>query len=509
MTIRRVAVVGGGPGGLFASRLLARRHPEWRVSLYERLPPVETFGFGVGLSGGTLRAIFEADQEIHDDLVDEAFEYSTAHFRLPNGSVRVPGFHSGVAIGRARMLQALHRRAAEAGVSVHTETAPVIERLVDDNDLVIAADGVSSGSRTAYAERFGAQVRPGRGLFIWCGSRAPLDGMVFCPVATEHGLFVAHAYPYAPNLSTWVIETDEESWRRAGFDTSAVSEHGTDERAIEYLSDAFADLLRGHRLIGNKSQWGSFRTITCERWSHNNLVLLGDAAANAHPTLGSGTKLAVESAIALDQALHDQSTVQEALADYETRRRPAVERLQDRARRSQLWWESLGTRLHLTPERLAVAFLTRSGAVSVHDIASSAPELARAAAAQFADVTQDDVPHTNLTQWIVDRAAVHAGAQSAQLPVDHIDPWGPAAAGTIEKAQSLRHSGEDIVELVGADTRLALLDRLALAERIRTEVGLRVQVAAPPQHLDDVADGLISGRLDLTSLSSNQLSANP
>jgi anthraniloyl-CoA monooxygenase len=498
MATRHVAVIGGGPAGLFAARLLARRHPSWAVVLFERLPPLETFGFGVGLSGGTLRSLAAADADVHADVLAEAYEYSSARFMLPSGEVRIPGFHSGVAIGRARMLANLHRRAVEAGVDVRVGTSVALADVAGHADLVIAADGVSSPTRQSLSREFGARVGQGRGLFIWCGSEAPLGGMIFRPVETEHGLFVAHAYPYAPGRSTWVIETDEQSWRRAGFHASQTSAHGTDEQAIEYLSRAFADVLSGKPLIGNKSQWGPFRTVTCERWSHGHLVLLGDAAANAHPSVGSGTKLAMESAIALDEALEEEATITGALAAFETRRRPAVERFQDRARRSHLWWESLGSRLDMTPERLAVAFLTRAGVVSVDALQTTAPELVRAATAQFAGVAEQDLPPSGLPGWVVGRATALRAADT-QLPVGCADPWGAEADEIVAKARSLRAAGGVDLELVGADTRPALLDRLALAERIRVETGLRVQVAAPRERLHDIADALVAGRLDAAS----------
>jgi anthraniloyl-CoA monooxygenase len=369
---------------------------------------------------------------------------------------------------------------------------------LEEADLVIAADGVSSATREGFGRHFGSSVSRSRGLFIWCGSETVLPGMVFAPVTTDEGMFVAHAYPYAEGRSTWVVETDVESWRRAGFDASQTTQHGTDERAIDYLSRVFADLLQGHKLIGNKSQWALFRTVTSRSWSHDNIVLLGDAAANAHPSVGSGTKLALESAIALDAALAAEPDTTSAAAAYEAARRPAIEQFQDRARRSQLWWESLDARLHLSPERLAVAFLTRTGVVSVEALASSAPTLVRAAAAQFAGVRDVELPQTGLSRWVAERGRATTPADS-QLPVDCIDPWGSGAAEILDKARSLKAAGAAAVELVGGSSRAALLDRLALAERIRAESGLQVHVAAPTDGFSDIADALVAGRLDATS----------
>lgn len=497
---RRVFVIGGGPAGLFASRLLALHNPRWEVTLFERLPPLETFGFGVGLSGGTLRAVRAADERMYDDLVNASFEYSTAEFRLPGGTVRIPGFHSGVSIGRAQLLRVLLKRAVEAGVKVRIGTSVTVEDMRGRADLVIAADGVSSSTRQGWHDEFGASVEAGRGRFIWCGSKTPLEGAVFAPVDTEYGLFVAHAYPYAANRSTVVIETDEQTWKRAGFADSAVGSNDSDSRAVRYLSSVFHELLRGGTLIGNKSQWSRFSTVRCDRWFHQNVVLLGDAAANAHPSLGSGTKLALEDAVALAHALSDGPALDEALAQYDEQRRPDVERLQDRARRSQLWWESIGSRLHLSPERLAIAYLTRAGVVSINDVLTSAPGLARAAAAQFAGVERSAVPDTDVARWVINAATGEHDTGRIQVTVDCTDPWGPAAGEIVERVRNARSAGNNVVELTGHTSRSALLDRLALAERIRAETRMLVHVAATKEHIDDVAGGLIAGRADLTSV---------
>jgi anthraniloyl-CoA monooxygenase len=343
MGLRLVQVVGGGPAGLFAARLLKLARPEWSVRLYERLPAERTFGFGVGLTGRTLAQVRAADPEVADDLVSAAWPFSTAEFLLPHGTT---AFHSGVAIGRATKLRLLARRAEDAGLKVELGTAPPVSELTAEADLVMAADGVGSRVRGELADRLGAHVEVGRGNFFWCGSEVPLDGAVFMSVRTDHGVFTAHAYPYARDRSTFVIEASDTTLHRAGLDASSLAADGaTDEISLAYLSEAFAPLLGGVPFLGNRSRWTHFRTVRCARWSADSVVLLGDAAATAHPTIGSGTKLALESVIALATALHATDDVADALFAYERGRRPTLERLQALATRSQLWWESFECRL--------------------------------------------------------------------------------------------------------------------------------------------------------------------
>jgi anthraniloyl-CoA monooxygenase len=526
-----VYVVGGGPAGLFAARLLRRAHPGWEVRLFERLPPDDTFGFGVGLTGGTLRSVRQADPEVCADLVDAAFRFSTAEFRLPQGVAEIPGFHSGVAIGRARLLRILLARAEAAGVKVETGPAPAVAELSGEASLVIAADGVSSGVRQHFAAELGARTELSRGLFFWCGSEVPLAGTVFMPVATEHGTFVAHAYPYAPGRSTFVIEASQQAVRRTG---SADCDGGeSDDAALEYLSAAFGELLGGGSFLGNRSRWTRFRTVRCARWQHGNVVLIGDAAATAHPTIGSGTKLALESAIALAAALADDDGVRAGgLARYEQARRPAVERLQAVAHRSRLWWESFPARLQLSPARLAAAFLTRTGTVSLNDLTVSAPELARHAAADFARDLGGDLsggleepPEGDLTEWILRRplaaggrafpqrlvvggsadaggSAAAAGSAGAlvSLPVSLDDAWGPAADQLVARAARYAGRGATVIRLTGGPSVHDLRDRLAFGERLRTELNVLVQVDAAAAQLPEAAGGLVAGRADLVGV---------
>jgi anthraniloyl-CoA monooxygenase len=508
---RTIAVIGGGPAGLMAARMLARDHPGWAVTVFERLAPDDTFGFGVGLTRGLLSSLQAAAPVLHDELVAACASFHSAAFRLPEGVVELPSSHAG-AISRARLLQILLDRARRDGVEVRIGASPALDDVRDGADLVIAADGVSSASREALADELGATEQTGRGLFIWCGAEVELEGTVFMPVHTEHGTFVAHAYPYAPGRSTFVIETDTETVARAECRTDDFAADGdSDETSLRYLSSAFSELLGGAAFLGNRSRWMHFRTIRCRRWHHDNIVVLGDAAATAHPSLGSGTKLALEAAIALAAALRHVGDAAPAsrLPEFERTVRPYVERLQERARRSQLWWESFPTRLDLSGARIAFAYMSRAGAVSLEDLHRAAPALADQAVADFAGVTPDEVPAGDLQSWILNRPvqwngsplpARIVGADWAQsepeLTVDLDDPWGADAHAMLARLADTAGDGPNVI-LTGADSRSALLDRLALGERIRSELGARVAVTCAQPQLPDAVDGLVAGRTDL------------
>lgn len=511
MHSRFVRVVGGGPAGLFAARALKRAHPQWEVRLYERLPAEDTFGFGVGLSARTLDAVRAADAEVAGDLVAAAHRYSSGQFRLPRGTVEIPGFHSGVAIGRAALLRCLVRRAEEAGVKIEIGTAPPVEELSAEADLVIAADGVNSAIRTALADRFEPQIADGRGNFFWCGAPVVLDGTVFAPVRTDVGVFTAHAYPYSDERSTIVIDAGDETLRKAGLDTAAFgSDAASDERSLAFLTEIFAPLVDGAELIGNRSRWTHFRTVRCARWASGNVVVLGDAAATAHPTIGSGTKLALESAIALASALGDpDAELGAALASYEQTRRPSVDRFQTMATRSQLWWDSFDRRLGLDPNRLAAGFLSRAGAVSLDTLADSGPDLARRAAAAYAGVDPAEVPADGITEWVLTRPLDTSNGRFASrlvdpapdaLAVDSGDAWGPPGDAVLDAARGLVDGGAAIVRLTGPSSADDLRDRLATGERLRGELGVTVQVGGPRHLLGELADGLLAGRTDLVCL---------
>ncbi|MCX5375285.1 bifunctional salicylyl-CoA 5-hydroxylase/oxidoreductase [Streptomyces sp. NBC_00091] len=363
----RVAVVGGGPGGLYAAALLARQGHT--VELWERGAPEDTFGFGVVLSDETLGGIERADTVVHTALGAEFVRWDDVDV-VHRGRLLTSGGHGFAALGRRRLLEILHERCAGLGVRLRFRSAaPDAFELADAHDLVVAADGVHSPTRERGAAYFRPTVTPGRCRYIWLAADFAFDSFRFEIAETEHGVMQLHAYPYSADASTVIVEMREEVWRAAGFDLC-----DEDESAAR-CAKIFGEALRGRPLRGNRSAWTRFRTVVNERWSHGNVVLLGDAAHTAHFSIGSGTKLAVEDALALSEALEDalaeapdgqRGDVPSALAAYEAARRPAVASTQRAAAASMRWFEELAGYVDQPARQFAFNLLTRSRRVT-HD----------------------------------------------------------------------------------------------------------------------------------------------
>lgn len=524
----KVQVIGGGPGGLFAARLLKLRHPGWHIEVHEQLAPVETFGFGVGLTARTLTNVKSADADVHAAL--HAVSHSLSRLRLVTLQDRVewgPGDAAGgITVGRAALLEVLQKYAFNAGVDV--KTGSTFSLAEADADLVIAADGAGSATREKLAGAVSATVELGRGLYIWCGLDRALEGNLFAPVLTDHGMFVTHAYAYSPQRSTVLIETDEQTWRRAGFDQPQqyASEASSDEASLAFLQDAFQPHLDGGQLIGNRSRWLRFRTVRSDRWHEGTTVLLGDAARTAHYSLGSGTKLALEDAIALADSLPTGDAISVSLAEYEAKRRPSAARIQELAHRSHLWWDAFPQRVHRPAASVAFAYLSRGGAVPLAAAAAFEPQIARAAIADFAKCDVVDIPQDDdgLASWVLARpyhghvsldSRVYGTAvldiapatgdrdtsrSFAVVDVDCADWLSEEADSLVQQCRDAVHKGSVGVILTGSDTRAALLDRLALGERVRSETAAVVTVQGPIDHLADLVDGLVAGRTDLVSV---------
>jgi anthraniloyl-CoA monooxygenase len=507
MQLRRVAVLGGGPGGLYAARLLKLARPSCEVVAYEQGEPGTTFGFGVGLAAGTQRNLEAADPDTLRDIVAAGCRHDMT-MQAGDRVVRVYNDRL-IGIARTELLAVLQRHAEKAGVRLEYGARRRAGDL--DADIVIAADGISSATREAGD--FSAAIETGRGLYLWCGTGFALTDAVFAPARTEHGIFVTHAYPYSDEQSTFLIETDEQTWRRAGFDASTeqTPSDASDLTSLRYLQEAFAGPLQGRSLIGNRTRWTRFRTVRCQRWSSGRTVLLGDAAHTAHFSIGSGTKLAMEDAIALAEALDAEPDPARAFARYEATRRPAVERLQELARRSQLWWESFPARLHLPVEQLMVAYMTRAGNVPLDRFAATNPHVVAGALGQYAGLVPQ-IP-ADITSWVLDRPLRHEGRQfphrvltsgPAGAGLDTItevvaDPWDQAGDTVVAQARDARAAGAGGFRFAGPPDRPSVLTRMDLAERVRTEVGGLIVMDGPAGLRDDLAAGLVSGRADLVS----------
>ncbi|MFE2282461.1 bifunctional salicylyl-CoA 5-hydroxylase/oxidoreductase [Streptomyces sp. NPDC059454] len=357
---RHIAIIGGGPGGLYTAALLKRLAPDRRITLWERNPPDETFGFGVVLSDETLGGIEHADPAVHAALRRDFIRWDDIDI-VHRGTRHTSRGHGFAALGRHRLLEILHQRCRSLGVDLrfHTE-APDPARLAETYDLVVAADGVHSGTREAFAHVFRPRITAHRCRYIWLAADFAFDAFRFEIAETEHGVMQLHGYPYSTDASTVIVEMRDEVWHAAGFD-------GTDgAESVQRCAKIFSDALGGRPLKSNDSAWTTFRTVVNERWSHGNVVLLGDAAHTAHFSIGSGTKLAVEDALALAACLDEQPSLETALTAYETERRPVVASTQRAARASLEWFENLPLYVAQPSRRFAFNLLTRSRRVT-HD----------------------------------------------------------------------------------------------------------------------------------------------
>ncbi|SDX62389.1 anthraniloyl-CoA monooxygenase [Saccharopolyspora shandongensis] len=374
----RIAVIGGGPGGLYFSALLRQLGPEHEIAVWERNAPDDTFGFGVVFSDETLGGIEHADAGIFRAMQREFARWDDidVHHR---GASATSGGHGFAAMSRKRLLRILQDRCRELDVALHFQAeAPDVERLSADYDLVVAADGANSAVRARYPEAFRPGVETGRCKYIWLGTDLVFDAFKFVIQDTPHGIMQLHGYPYSRDASTFIVEMHEDVWRRAGFADFAASAStrpgDSDEKSIELIRELFADTLAGHEVFANNSKWLNFRTVRCDSWRRGNVVLLGDAAHTAHFSIGSGTKLAMEDALALVACLQERPSVEEALEAYEAERRAVVTSTQRAAQASLEWFENIGQYVHQDPEQFAFNLLTRSRRVTYDNLRLRDPE---------------------------------------------------------------------------------------------------------------------------------------
>jgi anthraniloyl-CoA monooxygenase len=377
----RIAVAGGGPAGLYFAALAKQLNPDHEITVWERNAADDTFGFGVVFSDETLTGIELSDPVVHARLQAEFARWDDidVHYQ---GWVITSGGHGFAAMGRRRLLQILQERCRQLGVEVNFRAEADLAGLAGA-DLVVAADGVNSRIRAALASHLQPSVQAGRCRYMWLGTDRVFDAFKFYIRPTRYGLMQAHCYPFDERTSTFIVEMHEDVWRRA-FPDREPGPGESDQESIELIGRLFSDVLDGSALLANNSRWLQFPTVRAERWSHGSVVLLGDAAHTAHFSIGSGTKLAMEDALALAACVHEQPDLPGALEAFELERKPVVASVQRAALASQQWFENLGQYVHQEPMQFTFNLLTRSRRVTYDNLRLRDPEFAAAACRWFA-----------------------------------------------------------------------------------------------------------------------------
>ena len=383
----RIAIIGGGPGGLYFAALAKQLDPTREVDVWERNAADDTFGFGVVFSDETLGGIENADPVIAQQM-SERFARWTDIDTFFGGEVVTVGGQGFAAMSRKELLRLLQERAISLGVEVRfSQLAPDAATLAAEYDLVIAADGLNSATRSQFAQAFVPSLDVRASKYMWLGTDRVFEAFTFIVKKTPYGVMQIHGYPYSETGSTFIVEMHEDVWRRAGFDATESERFApgrSDESAIARIAEIFHDELGGHAIEGNNSKWLNFTTVRNERWAHENIVLLGDSAHTAHFSIGSGTKLAMEDALALAACLHENSDLRVALEAYEAERRPVVASTQRAAQASMEWFESIGQYADQEPLQFAFNLLTRSRRITNENLALRDRDFARRVSEGFA-----------------------------------------------------------------------------------------------------------------------------
>lgn len=356
--LKRAVCLGGGPAGLYSAILLRKQWPRASIEVYERNRPNDTFGWGVVFSDRTMEGFARTDPESYQAIVDSFYHWDDVdvHFK---GEVIRSGGHGFAGIERKRLLNILQERAESLGVRQTFEHEITDRESYRDADLVIAADGVNSATRLAYAEVFQPNIDRRKCRFIWLGTEQTFPAFTFAFEKTEHGWFQIHAYQFSKELSTVIVETREETWLAHGLDRCNT------EQSIDFCEKLFARYLGGHRLMSNArhlrgSAWLNFNRVLCRNWHHGNTVLIGDAAHTAHFGIGSGTKLAMEDAVSLVKHVATSGNVDTALDAYQAERSVEALKLQSAARNRMEWFENVARYVHLEPHQFAYSLITGS-----------------------------------------------------------------------------------------------------------------------------------------------------
>ncbi|HVS09897.1 MAG TPA: bifunctional salicylyl-CoA 5-hydroxylase/oxidoreductase [Planctomycetota bacterium] len=376
----RITCIGGGPAGLYFAILAKKAFPDAELEVLERNRPDDTFGWGVVFSDETLSNFQRADPESYAEITRQFAYWGDIETHYAGTCIRSSG-HGFCGLSRKRLLEIFHARCRSLGIRLEFQREIADPADLGPHDLLVAADGINSAVRKRFEDRFQPRIRWGSCRFCWLGTTRPLSAFTFIFRESEHGLFQVHAYPFEKDLSTFIVECSEATWRRASLDRAS------EEETVAYCERLFADHLDGHRLLTNRSLWRSFPTVENETWHHGNIVLVGDAAHTAHFSIGSGTKLAMEDTIALADAFreHGPGDVPRVLAAYEASRRLEVLKTQRAARTSREWFESSARWIGQHPLQFTFNLLTRSKRITYDNLRLRDPALVEAVDRWFAE----------------------------------------------------------------------------------------------------------------------------
>ena len=367
----KIGVIGGGPAGLYFALLMKKQDPTHTITVVEQNPAGATYGWGVVFSERALSFLATSDADSYRDIAASLQTWDDQAIVHRGQQVRIDGLgFSGIA--RLDLLQILQGHCRRHGVRLEFETRLTAPAPLRDCDLVVGADGVNSVVRESHRAAFGPRVEVLSNKYLWYGTRQRFDCLTLTFRETADGSFVAHHYRYADDLSTFIVECDAETWIRAGLDSMS------EDDSRSYCEEAFRDDLGGHRLLANRSSWLNFKVVTNQRWTHDNIVLIGDALRTVHFSIGSGTRMALEDAIVLAQSFATERDVAPALAAFERTRRPVVERFLTVAARSFVWYEHMRDKLGLDPVPFAYDYVMRGGALTHERLRERSPKLAAA-----------------------------------------------------------------------------------------------------------------------------------
>lgn len=379
----KIGIAGAGPAGLYFALLMKKHNPAHQIAIFEQNPAGATYGWGVVFSDRAQSFLRDTNPQAYAEIEAQMQTWDDQTIVQHDEAVRIDGSgYSGIA--RLTLLQILQKHCRDAGVALHFETHLSQSLSPDDYDLIVGADGVNSVIRTQFAEHFQPTVSYLSNKYIWYGTNQLFDTLSLIFRDYQGGSYVAHCYRYSDNASTFIVECDAQTWQRAGF------EQMSEQASRAYCEQIFAKDLGGQPLLLNRPLWLNFRVVTNQQWSYKNVVLLGDALRSVHFSIGSGTRMALEDAIALYQACINSADVPEALAAFETVHRPSVDKLLDIAEQSYSWYETFHEKMDLDALALAYDYMLRSGRITHETLRRKAPRFTTQYEAYLATKNQLD-----------------------------------------------------------------------------------------------------------------------